>query len=250
MRKDDTPTEHSPSLYWKRGKSPMNMSGWRWYKASTGFWRPGSERRHGEKAWETQIPHPDTCICPPNTDQALLSAWGPAWGSSGSPRERMPAAPWGSPPDWTGSTQTWTWRGHQRSAAPRWWVWDSGQRTEKMTWSRSMSQKPRRDCKWKQDAFNRDAGGFIPSLRWRIYKEKSHAFLLEWKWLDEELSPELLHQQDRKVWLWLTLRFASDPQTSSCSTNIKVDTKNTRWTFCPAQGRSRAQKSVCCSKWH
>lgn len=97
VRKDAT-TQHSPSLYWKRGKRPMNMSGWRWYRASTGFWRPGSNNKGGK----VKNLHLDTWTCPLHTDRALLSAWGPAWGSSGSPPGRRPAAPWWSPPGWTG----------------------------------------------------------------------------------------------------------------------------------------------------
>lgn len=40
---DKTKFKKIPSLYWKRGKRPRNMSGWRWYKVSTGFWRPEGE---------------------------------------------------------------------------------------------------------------------------------------------------------------------------------------------------------------
>lgn len=45
--------ECSPSLYWKSGKRPRNMSGWRWYKASTGFWRPG-----GNQKWKWSLKFP------------------------------------------------------------------------------------------------------------------------------------------------------------------------------------------------
>lgn len=43
--------EPLPSLYWYKGKRLRNMRGCRWYKASTGFWRPaggaGVERGRG-----------------------------------------------------------------------------------------------------------------------------------------------------------------------------------------------------------
>lgn len=176
---DKTKFKKIPSLYWKRGKRPMNMSGWRWYKVSIGFWRPEGEnsikmkfekrgkyllniqviKTHSSQlcqninTWDVQSSlhrlHFSFCcllnifICEftgftaklislitkwkmsvefteplytffqryakdniylslwqlLKTDPALLSAWGPEWGSSGSPLKKMPEAPWWSLPD-------------------------------------------------------------------------------------------------------------------------------------------------------